>query len=94
MACAHELENDLFLYADFEEVGSIEHARKYITAATRWLISNPVSTRDQSAEMVLQHKYIHEMLLRARDYIAAEDEANSRVNGSVRFLGFSSDWRG
>ena len=92
--CISEIEDDLLLNADFEEFASVVKARKFISAAKRWLIVQPLSTRDQAAELIFNGSHISTLLKRAIDYVAANDADNSRFNGSVRFLGFSTDWRG
>lgn len=94
MPCATELEDDLLEYSDFEETGDVARARRFITSANRWLIATPVHSRDQFSEMRFQHSHILELLRRAQEYVAVNDDTNSTVNGSVRFLGFSSDFRG
>lgn len=89
--CISELEEDLLQYCDFEEVGSVANAKRFITSAKRWLIVQPTRTRDQNAELYFQQAQIQELMKRAQDYVAAND---TDANLGVRFLGISDSFRG
>jgi len=73
--------------ADFEEVASLTKAKAFVTAANRWMLLNPESQSNLGSSMSMGKQQIENLLIRARDFVAANDTS---ANGSrVKFLGMS-----
>jgi len=88
-----EIEDELLENADFEEVGSVERAKLFITAAKRWLILRADSASSQSQSMSIGKQYVEDMLHQAQDYVNANlPTANGAVAG-VRFLSVGASFR-
>lgn len=81
-----DIEDDLIEYADFEEVGSVQRAKLFITAAKRWMILRPESAANQSSSLSVGKSFVESMLKRAQDYVAANQTLSAGGRGSVRFL--------
>jgi len=89
METISEIEDVLAECSDFEEFGSLEKARRFITYANRWLILTPEETQDQFTRLRLNTARVEHLLDRARAYVSTNSSANARNGGrsSVRFLG-------
>ena len=89
-----EITDDLSDYADYEEVGSVARARKYITAAKRFL-QHPISESDQASSHSFDPASIREELVHARAYVRANARRGSNVSGGagVKYLGVSDGFR-
>ena len=83
------IEAELVDLADFEEVGSVARARKFVTAANRWLILTADTASSNSQSMTIGKNYVETMMKRATSYIAANQSASSRT----RFLHVGSLFR-
>lgn len=84
MACIDEIYDDLLQLADFEEVGSVQRAREFITVANRWLILQPEEQQDQYSRIKFNTARIEALLVRARQYVRANDQSTA-ARSSVRF---------
>lgn len=84
-----EIESDLLEYADFEEVASVPRAKRFVTAAKRWLILRAESASNQSSSMQLGKAHVETMLARAQEFV----QINDRPSRNVRFLGVGSGYR-
>ena len=84
-----DIEAELLPLCDFEEVGSVSRAKRFITLANQWLFLRPESASNQSSSLSIGKNYVESMLKRAQDFVAA----NSTSGGNVRFLGAGSNFR-
>jgi hypothetical protein len=82
-----DVEADLTDYADFEEVGSVARARKFVTAARRWLILRADTASNQSSSLTIGKNYVENMMTRATEFIAANS------GNHVRHLGVGRSFR-
>ncbi len=69
-------------YADYEEVGSVERARSYVTAARRWL-QLPSTSSEQGSSMGYTPAAIQAEIETARAFIIAN---SGRGRTAVQFL--------
>lgn len=88
-----QIYDTLIDYADFEEVGSVERARTFASAAKRYLLAVPQSQGDQGSSMSLSSAQIENILSRALKYIANSVAIATASSGNVSFLGVSSGFR-
>lgn len=88
-----EIFDTLIDYADFEEVGSVERARTFASAAKRYLLAVPQSQGDQGSSMSMSVQQIENILSRALKYIANSVATTSASSGSVSFLGVGAGFR-
>ena len=82
------IEKELEELLDFEEVGSVDRARKFITVANKWLAFKAESASHQSSSMTIGKSYVVEMIKRAHNFVAS----HSRSSG-VRHLGVGRGFR-
>lgn len=88
-----EITDALNDYSDWEEVGSVERAKKYITAARRF-IGFPESSSGEGKTQTFSVDQVREELLAARAFVQANDTSISGGNSTgVRVLGVGSDFR-
>jgi len=80
-ATLEEILDALNDYSDYDEVGSVERARSFVTAARRFL-QLPSSSAEQGSSLGYSPQLIQAEIATARAYIAA----NAAGEGSVRFL--------
>lgn len=78
-------------YSDYEEVGSVERAHSYVTAARRFL-QLPSSSSEQGSSMGYTPAAIQDEIANARAYIAA-NAAATPGSSAVRFLSASEGFR-
>lgn len=83
-----EVLDDLLDNADFEEEDSLEKARKFVTAAKRFLILSPQTQADQGSSLTMSVQQIENMLRRAQEFVRS-----AAATGSVRFLSASEGFR-
>jgi len=87
----NEIEKALIEYADFEETESVDRAKKFITAAKRWLILRPQSSARDGASMTMSHSTVNDLLQRAHAYVKARETGANQSR--VRFLAVENDFR-
>lgn len=80
-----EIRDNLDLYADFEEVGSVDRAKSYVTWANRWLQRVAESGGNGGTNVSMGKSLVLDLLRRARAYVAANDRSSAA--SGVRFLG-------
>jgi hypothetical protein len=90
-ATISEILDDLSDYSDYEEVGSVDRAKRFITAARRF-IALPSSQSDQGSAMGYTPAVMQQELAYARQYVAANQAATS-ASSSVRFLSAAEGFR-
>jgi len=88
-----DIETDLLEYADFEEVGSVSRAKLFATAAKRWLILRAESASNQSSSLSIGKAFVQDMLKRAQDFIADNEQTVTGSTPGVRFLGAGGYFR-
>ena len=80
----NEIVNDMLDNAGFEEAGDVEMAKRFVTAATKYLILTPAQQSDQGTSLTMSVNQIENLIIRARAYI----NINARRQGGTgtRFL--------
>lgn len=84
----------VMVYADFEEVGDVSRARKFITAANRYLIVNPVSQSEHGGSLTSAVSQIENILRRAQAYVGLHPVSTGVGRSQTRVLGVSPRFRG
>jgi hypothetical protein len=83
------IESEMLELMDFEEVRDVGRARRFITAANRWLALTPSSSSSNSQSMSVDKSAVQDLVRRAHSYITANQSASSRT----RFLHVGSLFR-
>lgn len=78
-------------YSDYEQVGSVDRAQSYITAARRFL-SLPSSQSFTNSSMSMSPQFIETQIDTARAFIQA-NQPDSSGTAKVRFLSASEGFR-
>jgi len=78
-------------FSDYEEVGSVQRARSYVTAARRFL-QLPSTSSDQSSALGYTPQLIQAEIATARAFIDANANLSSG-SSAVRFLSASEGFR-
>jgi hypothetical protein len=90
-ATLEEILEAINVYADYDRVGSVEHAEFYLEACRRFL-HLPSSSSEQGSSVAYSLQYIQSEIADARAYIAANKQTSSG-SSSVRFLSASEGFR-
>lgn len=80
-----EILNDLLDNAGFEEEKSVVMAKRFVTAATKYLILTPAQQSDQGTSLTMSVNQIENLLVRARSYVQVNDTSGNGGSGT-RFL--------
>jgi len=87
-----EILNDCLDNADFEEQNSVVKAKRFVTAATKYLLLTPAQQSTEGTSLTMSVHQIENLLVRARDYIQAKDTSGNTGVGT-RFLSGRNDFR-
>ena len=79
-----EIVSDLLDNAGFEEQNSVVMAKRFVTAATKYLILTPAQQSDQGTSLTMSVNQIENLLVRARSYVQVNDNKNG--GSGTRFL--------
>ncbi len=85
-----EIINDLLENAGFEENDSLVEAKRFVTAATKWLLLTPQQQSDQGTSLTMGLNQVEKLLTRARTYVASKNRASG---GGTRFLNGRDNFR-
>ena len=82
-----DIRNELDFNADYQETGSVAKAKKYVTAATRFLQRAASSASHQGASETREMQEIRFLKEEAQRYVNENDTISTTSTG-VRFYGF------
>lgn len=86
-----EVLDSLIDNADFEASSSVEKARAFITAATRYLVLMPASQSDKGSSLSMSVAEVRMLMDRATNFV--NQSVVSASNPSVRFLTCAEGFR-